>query len=788
MSDLRFEPDDEDQDWPGPDDCETRDKEKPSDTNQIHSELHFPARKPEAAPASPPLEVFDTLESFLQAKGAQFKNKVVASDWSTPEHEMDGEPRVYQKRRKSCSEPEDSCETEDSCDYSSGSEHNYLTVSRKLLKKRSAPLASKTNDSESEQEGQHDEATTVRKARSKHVKHEPIEQKSSQQDDIIILDSDTEDESDQNYKTNAKWCRFNPSSSEDGGDNQRSHSPESVGSRSGRFQEKVNIRRPSLSDSPAPQHQSKPNDTKWKEAVPVARSDPSHSTEKSGQNGRHNINGQQSSKKIDIIILDSDMEDDNDENCGNADMKELFSGSEDSGDATRVQWKRPSTETVDSEDGTAKEKHPSAGPSVPRGDVTKDKRSDVLHSTKKTKPLIEAAGGSENVQHTTNRQMVSEKVVEKAHFRKKRPHRKKVLSSSSSEDDGDDLSATKNRPSTETEDYHCGAAKPKKPRVSPEDAPKKRPQSVDKEAASSSSRGSMNPRVVLMPFSPADHKLKLVKESRFHVQAKDKPCASKTPTAPRPKADSCEKKTQNLHRHKEGKCTSKTKSATDATKKKVQTNTEKLRLVLLPSQRHSSTSVSRSSHTGGQLPESRQSSSSSRWLSQSGETSAASRVPAPKQNTSIPRQPILQRSHSHSGPSTSGRHQAPSKGPLSSATSKLSAKKQVTADWQKSFSPTKRDRKFSLGMERDFHTTNYDSVRDTRTQPSRSDKSATPLMKKSKSDAIELTKAIRRDAPRKPGYPVGQGYKWSEKPAVKRPTKGSRREEKRRRSPQRHRF
>ncbi|KAI3367016.1 hypothetical protein L3Q82_009645, partial [Scortum barcoo] len=142
MSELKFEPEDEDQDSPenvlleDDDNDDTGEKERSCGTNPTDCELHRPSPKPVPASARSQIEVFETVESFLQAKAVKSMSFEVAPGRSTAEHEMDseGEPYTPQNKQESHTEPEDMSETEDSCDYSSGSEHNYLTVSRELLK------------------------------------------------------------------------------------------------------------------------------------------------------------------------------------------------------------------------------------------------------------------------------------------------------------------------------------------------------------------------------------------------------------------------------------------------------------------------------------------------------------------------------------------------------------------------------------------------------------------------------------------------------------------------------
>ncbi|XP_044041830.1 uncharacterized protein LOC122871160 isoform X5 [Siniperca chuatsi] len=711
VSDLKFEPEDEDQDGPVLlDDGETGDKERKDETSPTHCELHWPAPKPVAASASE-IDVFDTIESFLHANARKSK--------------MDSgrEPHTPQNTRASYSEPEDSCETEDSCDYSSGSEHNYLTVSRQLLKKRSAPLPPETNDSMSEKEGEDNEITNVQKsqtrsldklgcmqklrqlieakAASNQVQPKTEGQKIAKNDYIIILDSDTEDEGDQNYKKKTNRKRLFSSCSEDSGDapcsQQKRHSPEAADSEYETAKAKLQETRLSSADSSLPQHQSKLHHTEFKEGMQDAGSDLSHGTEKSGQ-------------------------------------------------------------------------------------------------------LIETKAGSTHVRKKTNRQTTSKRIVVhdsdkvfKENFSKKKAKTKNIHSRS--EDSGDSLFATQNKP-TETMDHLCGTAneKPEKNTLSSKGLPEKQPQSAD----STSNPDPVIPRLVVQKSSQPKDYLTLLKDSRVHRQEQDETWAPTTSAATRKQTDSPEMHRRHLHRNKKGRFVSKPKLANDkhhATKNKVQANVTKPRLVSRPSQEGPSTSTSSLSSTSGKLSEARQSLASSRGLSQSGEPFASSSLPKSKQSTSIPRLHLssseLQRSHSYSSPSTLDHPYTPTIGPSYSATMQSSARKQVTNDWQQSFFPIRRDRKTSL--EEDLRTTNHNSWREGRPGPSHYDRatrqrhnsheSATRLMKKTKSDAIQWTKAISRDAPREQRCSVGDGYKWSEKPTVAKPTKGSGREGKKCSSP-----
>ncbi|XP_029902018.1 uncharacterized protein LOC115355383 isoform X2 [Myripristis murdjan] len=113
-------------------------------------------------------------------------------------------------------------------------------------------------------------------------------------------------------------------------------------------------------------------------------------------------------------------------------------------------------------------------------------------------------------------------------------------------------------------------------------------------------------------------------------------------------------------------------------------------------------------------------------------------------------------------------------------------------EWQKSYFPTRRDKKSVLDREEEPRTSPthsksmatgqqyYDAGREARPGPSHSDRlprqrhssheSATPLMKRTKHQAMLWTKARHREAQHDQRASVGEGYKWAEKtPAARKP-------------------
>ncbi|XP_056223773.1 uncharacterized protein LOC130163528 isoform X2 [Seriola aureovittata] len=830
MSDIKFEPEEEAQDITEKvvlDDDETGDKDRHSDTNATHRELYCPVPKPVRASSSYKLEVFDTIKSFLRAKAVQYGTVLLALGRSTPEHELDSEQEQHtpQNRRESSSESEDSWETEDSCDYSSASEQNYMTVSEHLLKNRSAHLPPETNDTKSEKESENDEATNVQKgqtssfsklgcmqkpaelilaqADSQHVKPKTNIQ-ISKKENIIILDSETEDESDQHCEMEAKGKRLV-------------------------FKKN---RLPSAA-SPAPQRQLKLND----EVVHDADSDLSHSTETSGQlietktDSEYVLHEKKSSQ--DVIILDSDTDNDSDKNYNKASRGRLFpSGLVDSDSVQLIQQMRPSPETVDSDCGTAEKKLQerrlsSADSSVLQyqsklngaqlKELMHNTSSDLSLSIKKGGNRMEAKGDSERGQQKSNRQTTSkrrkvlhdsDKVVKKDNqISKKEELREKTLSSVS-KDSGDTLFAIQKRPLSESVNSLCGVANNKlqKTVFSSDDSPEKQLQSVHKEADSTLSPNPVIRRLLVKKSYQTCNYLKHSKEVHRQGKAetpKTKECqrSPKTPTAARKKMDPCEKNTKRSQRDEQEKIVPKPKPAIDrhcGTKNKVQSNMTKPGLVLrqlsLPCLEGPSTSTDSLTSTSAQIPEARRSSE----LSQSGETSTFSIPSKTMQSTSVPRHlssSKLKCCHSYSNPSTSDHPSITTKGPLSSAPVQSSALEQVRKDWKKSYVAIRRDRKTSMGTEEALRNTNYESRRKLRPGPSHCEKvptqrhnsleSAAPLLKRSKFEARELTKARNRDIIREQRYFMSEGSKWSEMPREARPVEGSVRERKWYRFPRR---
>ncbi|XP_061769925.1 uncharacterized protein LOC133560910 isoform X1 [Nerophis ophidion] len=135
---------------------------------------------PASIPSSvPSLEVYDSSETYQQVNAMQFAEHFVVLD-----DEMDEMKETLQEEGFASVEL-DSGETEDSCDYSSGSEHNYMTVSEHLLN-RSAPSCSEDVHSDHKIKVEHRQ-TSVGFKGVKHKTKEPTDNLITNK--IIIVDS-----------------------------------------------------------------------------------------------------------------------------------------------------------------------------------------------------------------------------------------------------------------------------------------------------------------------------------------------------------------------------------------------------------------------------------------------------------------------------------------------------------------------------------------------------------------------------------------------------------------------
>lgn len=216
IEDLQLEPEQEAQD-----DVEVRVQE-PTFTERLGDSSCCRSLQPALEPEPPPepaavpshIEVFDTIECFRQAKAAQFMPKASTSI-------TEGLPKL-----PGSSDPESSSDTEDSCDYSSASEHNYLTVTRQLLEQTSAPMSPETNLSVKEKS--HPRGSRLQRlkelvaAKAQSNKRRRIFDKA---DEVITIHSDSDDEQTQIFRMTAKRNRLFSSSRDDGEPSCRQQGP-----------------------------------------------------------------------------------------------------------------------------------------------------------------------------------------------------------------------------------------------------------------------------------------------------------------------------------------------------------------------------------------------------------------------------------------------------------------------------------------------------------------------------------------------------------------------------------
>lgn len=632
MTDLKLELEEVDMGCPETtpvDDCEDEPEIIDCDGSPTGRETRRPA-----PPSSSKLEEFDNLESFIEAMGIQSLSKF----------EVESEQRPPQSRGESA----DSIETENSCDYSSGSEHNYLTVSRWMLK-RSAPLSLEPDSSESEKESEEHEVIIVKeghksksgadvgevqkpkelittKSAKTPVHSEAKEQKSPKDDVIIILDSDLEDENDQNGNKKTEWKEF--CSSDKSGDEecspQRTRSPETADSEceiSNVIQATSEKNRRPSADTAAPYHPSK-QDAQLRGVTQEANSEQQADTEGSSEHDQHHR--LQNQAEDSIIILDSDTEEESDQ------------------DEQGLRAKMQATESDGETSGTVQEKARKTRP--PSLDSVCEPPSKLHY--------IE--GGSEHFQHEADR-----------------PERSEVSTGTKGM-----LSSVSNDSGTEVQ-----------------------------------------------KFSKPTKLLTCLKRSRVHSTSPEVPTAGSVKDKQRMNTSEKQGSAFKPKHGKDGRHSATHRVSTDVARPSLASGQ------ILPCQESPSTSAGYSSFTNGRIFIARQSSASSQDASQAGAAST----------------------------STSGQPVPPTAGP-SYHIQKLSAKTQVTRDWQDSFFPTRMDKRSSLVTHEESLAKSSVPRRKVKRRRHRSDKAPrqqhnshepeTPLMKKTKFDAIQWTKAINRDPPR----------------------------------------
>lgn len=191
--DLQFEPSDGDQNVPAntvaDGDCEAEDGGGASSTTRLG-----------VAAASESIQLFDTVVDFLESKAAVDRVQDL-SEWMSPRRE-----------RESCSS-----DTEDSCDYGSDLRYNNLTVSQHLRKKKTDPPPPENEAGLVQgggRGGSGKPSWTLRlrelieeKASTKHDQSKNKKEKTSKPQNIVIICSDTEGDSEHSYSGGAEWPR-----------------------------------------------------------------------------------------------------------------------------------------------------------------------------------------------------------------------------------------------------------------------------------------------------------------------------------------------------------------------------------------------------------------------------------------------------------------------------------------------------------------------------------------------------------------------------------------------------
>ncbi|XP_040928302.1 uncharacterized protein LOC114862635 isoform X2 [Betta splendens] len=569
-----------------------------------------PDSDPALAVVPSQIEVFDTFDSFVKAKSKQ-----LGFCKSTPPDELHPNTTLYnaQDNKMIESESEDSCETDDSCDYSSATERNRLTVDRRLLKEISEPAPSDHFLSE------HKGRTRRHKCKEVLDSRKGSGPKASEANDVIVLNSDTDDESDQMKKT-ALFL-----SSEDGA---------------------------------APCHES---------SLPFE----SNFIVKQLKQGTNRINV---SAQQDIINIDSDSDS---SGSGNGQL-------------------------------TEDREHNKQGTSRPRMAkvVKKDSICKKKPSVERTVSLVSGGGGSTSF-------------------------------------------SVQNKLSTKMANHHTDSERPKK--KTSKSSSDRLPQSVSKKARPDE---PVIGRLFVVGSSPPGSHLKLSKEPKNRLGEEERKSHTKTKSASGPDNN----RTAN-------------KPLASVTKPKLASRQ-------MSNQERLSLSISTSTTTSEQFPQVRQRSASVT-------VSALSSVPKSKPSTSVATHHLssskLKRSHSYSSASTLELPKTLSKDLVSSTNTQSFAKKRLRTEWHDSFVPTKLDRRPSPGADKPLRNKSCDSSGHARPGPSHQsrptasrhqhvNKFATPLMKRTKQEAIQRTKDINRTMSSGPSNIVSKHYKWAEE---QKPVKAS---------------
>nr|XP_040031394.1 uncharacterized protein LOC120818418 isoform X1 [Gasterosteus aculeatus aculeatus]XP_040031395.1 uncharacterized protein LOC120818418 isoform X1 [Gasterosteus aculeatus aculeatus]XP_040031396.1 uncharacterized protein LOC120818418 isoform X1 [Gasterosteus aculeatus aculeatus] len=728
--DLKYAPEDENQDSSETDVLEvveTGAQERPRGASQT---------------AFPSLPVFDTEECFLQAVQCEF-----ALGSSPLVHETDSEEAVStpQKRRESV----DSSDTVDSRDYSSASEHNFLTVSRKMMRKGSATVPSATDDFMSEEEGKGNRVTNILKdqmspkgakpRRMSEAKHSGSKQISTvEREDIIVLDSDTEDESVEICKATRKrkrkrGCTASSDIADASCSQQKRHSP--------RTESQKNTHASAC--SPTAPRQSR-DDAVYEEEMQDTFADVSQSTGKREQciqtkDVQHKTHIQKSSAVEGvIIIIDSDAEDDNPQNC------EEFSREI---SAVSANGKAPCVglETAYRGCGPSEAKLQETGPSL----ADLPQRQSDLHDThfrgateaacsylSLSEQLVEAKGVSAQVLHQAHK--LSSKSVVGHHASKE-----VVKGNSSKKAIPEEITSSGSDGNRDVTQSRCG-----------ESARIQAGESADRLSGTANAEPVI-PRFLAQP-SGNTACLTLLKEPVVHKPRKDKSLSVQTPTSSSKKVTFCENNQVIYLLPPE--------AADDGpkTENNVQANAQKPAMVSrrrsLPPQEGPSTSFISSSSAGEHCHVAKQRSAYSKGLS-------------PLKGFSLPFNPREQscppkRRWSYSSPATSSK---PTKGPAQTVQLNATGYVKEQVNGASPNSPLSRSRVTKDIRRRPGLHDKPGRERAPR-KKRQSHKTPTTMMKKATNDAIQWTKN-RKQASQKERNSVGEGYKWAEKSNVAKPTK-----------------
>ncbi|XP_034529039.1 uncharacterized protein LOC117804788 isoform X1 [Notolabrus celidotus] len=510
----------------------------------------------------------------------------------------------------------------------------------------------------------------------------------------IILGSDSEDESNQNCKKEAKRRRLSLSSSMYKSD-------------------------PTCIDQLQPQQQSKLHDEEFEGAS---------SSKADSEPAQLKADIQKISTQENVIILSSDSDDDSDITYEKQNKARLVTSELADCHDTSVEQIIPSPEAIESKTAEVKRKETT----LPPANSSLQQHLSNLHATQKNKTKqnmcsdltqrgsgqqMKAKNNFENVHPKSNRQSVSEeserltdadKELRRKHRCKRAAHKKRILSSSSEDSSSDTFCATEEILSPEPKDYRCVTAtkKPENNRPSSEDSSKRQHQSMNRGTDFVRGSNPLLPRPLVSNSDQLNCRLKL---QSSNVR---------------------EKTMQYLNK-------SKKVQATVAKRPSV------LRQFSLPNHLGLSTSNSITTSTCGPPTEARRSSVSPSGLPLSGmsrEASTSAYLPRSKQSTSPPGQHLTsakaQRSRSHSGPSTSNQLCSPTEG--SSYSIPQPTRTKIMKDWEKSF-PNKGERrrkKMRSGVRDNLGTTNDDSSREVRPGPSPSVLSGTARLVPSRSDFL----------------------------------------------------